>query len=299
MPSLVYPVFRLLTTLSAKIMMPATSAAGLRRLREQMTSGGDWIPLARGVTSQPNREGGITGEWVTPKGANPSAVLLYLHGGGWALGLDTVHRSMISHLARAAGLRTLSLDYRLAPEHPFPAALDDCLAAFAWLQTQGVPANRIVVAGDSAGANLALALVHARRQRGLPLPAAVASLSGAFDLTCSGDSFHAIADVQLSQGFVRAVVGHYAPGLDLRDPLLSPLWGDLEGFPPLLLQAGACELLLSDSTRLAERAEAAGVRATLSVYPHMWHAWQVWTPLLPEATTALREVGMFLKNATA
>lgn len=235
---------------------------------------------------------------MAPAGVASGAVLLYLHGGGFTLGLDSAHRILISHIARAAGLRTLSLDYRLAPEHPYPAALEDCLAAYAWLQTQGYPAARIVLAGDSAGANLALALVHALSMRRRPLPGAIACLSGMFDLEGTGASFRTLADAQLNPNFALAMVGHYAPGRDLRDPLLSPLWGDLSGFPPLLIQAGADEMLLSDSTRLAERAHAVGVPVTLSIYPYLWHAWHAWAPHLPEAAAAVREVGMFL-NASA
>ena len=233
MPSTVYPLFRLLTGQSARLILPATSAAALRRVRRLMALGGGWAPLARGVRSQRAVAGGVPAEWMAPAGVASPAVLLYLHGGGWTLGLDPAHRILISHIARAAGLRTLSLDYRLAPEHPFPAALDDCLAAYAWLQAQGYPGDRIVLAGDSAGANLALALAHALSLRRQPLPAAVACLSGVFDLEFTGESFRTNADALLNPDYALAMVGHYAHGRNLRDPLISPLWGDLSGFPPL------------------------------------------------------------------
>jgi acetyl esterase/lipase len=153
-----------------------------------------------------------------------------------------------------------------------------------------------VLAGDSAGANLALAMGHALKQRGRPQPAGMVLLSGMFDLEGGGDTFHTTADAMLSPGFALAMAGHYAAGHDRRDPLLSPLWGDLRGFPPLLIQAGAQELLLSDATRLGERAQSAGVEVRLSVYPHMWHAWQVWAPYLPEAARAVKEAGEWVRD---
>jgi monoterpene epsilon-lactone hydrolase len=296
MPSAAYPVFRLLTRLAARLILPAASAADLRRLRRWMALGRGWAPLARGVRARPVAAGGVPAEWLTPAQARPGAALLYLHGGGWTLGQDSAHRMLISHLARAAGLPVLALDYRLAPEHPFPAALDDCQQAFAWLHAQGYPPNHIGLAGDSAGANLALALALQLQASGQPLPGAIASLSGMFDLEGTGASFHTARDVMLTPAFALAMAAHYAAGRDRRDPLLSPLWSDLAGFPPLLIQAGAEEMLLSDAERLAERARAAGVAVTLSIYPRLWHAWHVWAPALPEAAQAVREAGQFLRT---
>jgi acetyl esterase/lipase len=290
-----YPIFLVLTRLAARMVLPARSTRAVRRLRRMMSLG-RWSPLARGVRPRAAGTGEPPGVWMTPAEAPDGAALLFLHGGGWTLGLDTAHRMLASHLARAAGLRTLALDYRLAPEHPFPAALEDCLGAFGWLQTQGCPADRIVLAGDSAGANLALAMGHALKQQGKAQPAGMALLSGMFDLEGGGETFHTARDAMLTAGFALAMAGHYAAGHDRRDPLLSPLWGDLGGFPPLLIQAGADELLLSDATRLRERARAAGADVRLSVYPHMWHAWQVWAPYLPEAAQAVREAGEWVRG---
>jgi len=290
-----YPFFLLLTRLAARMVLPARSAASLRRLRRMMSLG-RWAPLASGVRARATAAGEPPGVWMTPARALDGAALLFLHGGGWTLGLDTAHRMLASHLAWAASLRTVALDYRLAPEHPFPAALEDCLGAFEWLQAQGYAASRIVLAGDSAGANLALAMGHALKSKDKAQPAGMALLSGMFDLGGGGESFHTARDAMLTPGFALAMAEHYAAGHDRKDPLLSPLWGDLGGFPPLLIQAGANEMLLSDATRLGERARAAGVEVRRSVYPHMWHAWQVWAPYLPEAARAVREAGEWMRE---
>ncbi len=279
------------------MILPATSALSLRRVRRLIGQGRGRVPLAKGVRAEATLAGGVPAEWLTPAGAAPGTALLFLHGGGWTLGLDSAHRMLSAQLAQAAGLRTLSLEYRLAPEHPFPAALLDCQAAFGWLQTEGYPANRIAVSGDSAGANLAVALALALKQRGLALPGAIAGLSGAYDLEGAGATFHTMPDAMLNPGYMLAMAAHYAAGHDRHDPLLSPLWGDLAGLPPLLLQAGDHEMLLSDSTRLAERAQAAGVPVKLSIYPGMWHAWHVWAPNLPEAAAAVREAAQFVSAA--
>jgi acetyl esterase/lipase len=188
------------------------------------------------VATGPETAGPVPGEWLTPPGAPDRPALLYLHGGGWTLGWTNIHRRMVAHLGKAAGVRAFAVDYRLAPEHPFLAALDDCLAAYRWLLGERPP-REVVIAGDSAGGNLALACLLALRDAGDPLPAAAVCLSPMTDLEGTGASFHTRRDVALTPEFALNMARHYASGRDVRDPLLSPYHGDVRGLPPLLIPA--------------------------------------------------------------
>lgn len=255
-----------------------------------------FFPPPADVEIRPVTAGGIPGEWFFPPGVSEGPVLLYLHGGAWVLGWNAMHRRMVAHLARAAGIRTLAIDYRVAPEHPFPAALDDCLAAYRWLLKEaGVPPRQLVIAGDSAGGNLTLTTLLSLRDAGDPLPAAAICIGASTDLEGTGASFHAIKDPVVTPAFVLRMRGLYAAGRDLKSPLLSPLHGDLRGLPPLLIQAGGGEMLLSDSERLAERARAAGVDVRLEVWPRLWHVWHLFAPTLPEARQAIERIGEFIR----
>jgi acetyl esterase/lipase len=241
--------------------------------------------------------GGVRTEEITAPGARTDAALLYLHGGAFVLGWNGMYRRMVATLSQMSGVRALAPDYRLAPEHPFPAALEDCLAAYRWLLRQGTPPERIVLAGDSAGGNLALATLLALRDHGEPLPAAAVCLSPVTDLESTGESYftRAAADPMIHPDGTAKMRAQYAPNHDPHDPLLSPLNGELRGLPPLLLLVGGDEVLLSDSTRLAKRAKAVGVEARLEVWPHMWHVWML-TPGFPEARKALQEIATFTRN---
>jgi acetyl esterase/lipase len=206
---------------------------------------------------------------------------------------------MVGHLCLAAGCRALAVDYRLAPEHPFPAALEDCLGAYRWL-LKGVSLPRnLVIAGDSAGGNLTLATLLSLRDAGDPLPTAAVCLSPATDLEGTGESFWTKRDPVQTPGFVLAMVRHYANGLDLRTPLVSPHYADLRGLPPLLIHAGGDEMLLSDATRLADKARAAGVEVNLEVWPRMWHVWHLLAPSLPEARQAIDAICAFVRGRLA
>lgn len=255
------------------------------------------LPWARVVVA-PVSADGVRGEWLTPKHAAPDRVLLYIHGGAWVMGSPRTHRALAADLARRAGVRALSLDYRLAPEHPYPAALDDCVAAYEWLLASGIEPGRIVVAGDSAGGNLALALLLRLRDAGTPLPAGAVLLSPVTDLELGGashatrkalDPFFATADLR---PFIASYVGDHDPG----EPYLSPLGADLRGLPPLLIQVGDHEVLLDDAVRLGERARAAGVEARTVVWPGMMHVFQIQAPFLPEARRANREIAAFIRS---
>jgi phosphinothricin tripeptide acetyl hydrolase len=239
-------------------------------------------------------------EWLTPPGARADAVLLYLHGGGYVIGSPRSHRHLAAALARASGARALSLDYRLAPEHPFPAALDDAVAAYEWLLGQGVAARRVVVAGDSAGGGLTVATLLALRERDRPLPAAGVCISPWVDLTCGGASYasKAAVDPIVARESVELMAKAYAGAGDPRAPLVSPLFADLRGLPPLLVQVGSDEVLLDDAAGLAERARRAGVDVTFEEWPAMIHVWHWFLPMLDEAERAVAGIGAFVRART-
>jgi epsilon-lactone hydrolase len=270
--------------------------AGLATLRARFERLSPIVWPWLGIRTSPAQPGGVPAEWVTTSASATDRVLLYLHGGGWFMGSPRTHRSMIATLVRATGFRGLSLDYRLAPEHPYPAALDDCVAAYEWLLGSAIAPDRIIVAGDSAGANLALALLLRLRDSGRPLPAAAVLLSPMTDLTLSGES-HATRralDPYFAHADLRSIIDWYAPqGLEL-GPYLSPAQADLHGLPPLLIHVGDHEVLHDDAVSLGERALAAGVDARTVVWPGMMHVFHVFAPYLPDARRAHREIADFI-----
>ena len=255
-------------------------------------------PSPRGVAIRPVDAGGVPAERVIPHDTPRDRCLLYLHGGAWCLGSPRTHRRLVADLASGAGVRAVSVDYRLAPEHPYPAGLDDCVAAYRWLLERRVDPSRIVVAGDSAGGNLAAALLLRLRDDGIPLPAGAVLLSPATDLAGTGASFatRKAVDPFFSGIDAAPFFDAYAGGRDVRDPYLSPLYGDLQGLPPLLIHVGDHEVLLDDSVRFAERARDAGVEARLVVWPGMFHVFQTFAPFLPEARRANREISGFIRE---
>ena len=234
-------------------------------------------------------------EWLRPPSAAPGRVVLYLHGGGYVIGSPRSHRHLAAAIATAAGSSALLLEYRCAPESPFPAALDDAVAAYRWLLDQGVSAGGIAIAGDSAGGGLTVATLLALRDAGLPLPVAGVCISPWVDLTCSGASYATKADADpiVKRAGVDEMARAYLGARDRRTPLASPLFADLRGLPPLLIQVGSEEVLLDDSVQLAERARAAGVDTTLEVWDQMIHVWQWFLPMLDEAEEAVAAIGRF------
>lgn len=239
-------------------------------------------------------------EWVRPKGAHAKRVILYFHGGGYVMGDCPSHRAIVAKFAKGSATNALLFGYRLAPEHPFPAALHDAIAAFDWLRHQGIQPADMVFMGDSAGGGLCLATLLALRKRGQPMPAAAVALSPWTDLSCSGPSYTAnmTSEILAPKGSWTTFSAHYAAAHDLHDPLLSPLFGKLRGLPPLLLYVGGNEVLLDDSRVFAERAQAAGVTVTLRIGPGLFHCFPVCAPLFPEATRALSEICTFIRKAT-
>jgi acetyl esterase/lipase len=254
-------------------------------------------PAPRGVQVEPTGCDVVRAEWLIPPDAG-RGVLYYLHGGGFVMGSPGTHRRMVGRIAAAARMRSFVVDYRLAPEHPFPAALEDCVAGYRWLLAQGVRAEDVVVAGDSAGGCLALSMVVVLRDAGDALPAGVACLSAATDLTLNGDSHRTRVgdEVLLTPGFCRSVGAAYRrAGIEASNPLASPLFADMRGLPPLLLHVGTHELFLDDSVRFAEKATAAGVDVTLRVWDGLWHVFQTFG-WVPEAREAIEEIGRFARR---
>jgi acetyl esterase/lipase len=258
------------------------------------------FPVAADVDCQTVEAAGLPAEWVAAPGSHPGRVVLYLHGGGYVIGSINTHRSLVARISAASGARGLAIDYRLAPEHPHPAAVEDATAAYRWLLEQGIEPARIAVAGDSAGGGLTLATLLALRDAGDPLPAAGVCLSPWTDLEGSGASAQpgAVDDPLLHyEGLVEMARHYVGEEGDLRDPLAAPLHGDYAGLPPLLIQVGTREILLDDSTRVAERARAAGVDVTLEPWEGLIHVWQMFGALgVPEADEAVTRIGEFVRK---
>ena len=254
-------------------------------------------PLA-GMESEPVDVDGVPGEWITFSGGGDQRTILYLHGGFYLLGSIRTHRSLAGYISAAAQARALIIAYRLAPEHPFPAALDDACTAYSWLLAHDTRPEQIILVGDSAGGGLVVSLLLTLRDQGITLPVAAVCLSPMTDLSLSGESWETNAkkDLVINPRIAEQVPSLYLPGKDPCLPLASPLFADLYGLPPLLIQVGSDERLLSDSTRLAERARLAGVDVTLEVWPNMPHVWQIAARMLPEARQAVDKIGEFISS---
>jgi acetyl esterase/lipase len=241
---------------------------------------------------------GVPGEWITPQQVTNGRVILYLHGGYYLIGSIQSHRNLAGNIASASQARALIIAYGLAPEHPFPAGLEDAITAYSWLLAQGTRPDQIFLAGDSAGGGLVLSTLLALRQRGIPLPAGAVCLSPATDLTKSGESWKTNAKKELvvNPYIAEQIQPLYLRDISPRDPLASPLFADLQGLPPLLIQVGSSEVLLSDSTSFAKRAQEAGVDVTLQVWPQMYHVWQFTASFMPEARQAIEKIGEFINK---
>jgi epsilon-lactone hydrolase len=278
--------------------LASTRAETVAEMRANFAAFASALRGADDVTCTPVDASGVRAEWIVPPGAAAERVLLYLHGGGYVVCSVSTHRELISRLARAAAVRALGVDYRLAPEHPFPAAVEDATTAYRWLVAHGTAPRRIAIAGDSAGGGLTLATLVALRDAGDPLPAAAVCLSPWVDLAGTGPSITAKAEADpfVRQEMIQFMAQQYLGERDRRTPLASPLYGDLHGLPPLLVQVGTAEILLDDATRIAERAKAAGVEVSLEVWDDMIHVWQLFAPLLPEGQQAIERIGAFIRE---
>jgi monoterpene epsilon-lactone hydrolase len=272
---------------------------GWRERRERIDEVGSVWPTAEDVMLASVDLGGLPGEWSTAPGSDASRVLLFFHGGGYCSGSILSHRRMVTEAGRAAGVRTLAVAYRLAPEHKFPAAYDDALTAWRFLRKRGFPANRIAVSGDSAGGGLTISLINRLRETGEDVPACAWLASPWTDLAMTGETLVTkdAADPLIHKGYLEELADAYLPsGMDRRDPRVSPLYSDLKGFPPTLVQVGSNETLLSDATRFVAAAGVADVPVTLEIWPHMIHAWPMWNARLADGRAALARAGAFVRE---
>jgi acetyl esterase/lipase len=272
---------------------------GWEERRRRLDEVGAVWPVAGDVTLQAVDLDGVPGEWSIVPGGDASRVLMLFHGGGYCSGSIVSHRRMVTEAGRAGGLRTLAVGYRLAPEQPFPAARDDALTAWRFLRKEGLLAKRIAVGGDSAGANLTLALVGELKRAGEDLPGCLWLVSPWTDLTMSGASLasKSAVDPLIHKEYLDELAGAYAPqGMDRRDPRLSPLYADLRRLPPTLIQVGSAETLLDDAVRFAAAAGEADVSVTLEIWPQMIHAWPIWNARLEPGRRALAHAGAFLRQ---
>jgi len=289
-----------LQTLIAQLRSQPILSPSVAEMRAGFEMMSQTFPLPADVTREAVRAGGVPSEWIAAPDADPGRVVLYLHGGGYVIGSINTHREMIARISRAASARCLAVDYRLAPEHPFPAAVEDATAAYLWLLAQGVSPKRIVIAGDSAGGGLTVATLVNLRDRRAALPAAGVCLSPWVDLEGIGESMTARAalDPMVQKAHLTALAAHYLGKTDVRTPLAAPLYADLTGLPPLYIQVGTAETLYDDSVRLAERARKAGVEVIFEPWEEMIHVFQVFAAMLPEGRQAIEKIGEFVRART-
>jgi acetyl esterase/lipase len=255
-------------------------------------------PVPSGVEVHRFDADGISAAWISPFEADSNRVIVYFHGGGFVTGGIDSHLMMCSLMGQVLRIKVLVFDYRLAPEHPFPAALEDGLKMYRWLLKQGYQASDVIISGDSAGGGLALAVTLSLRDANEPLPSAVVCISPWVDLALTGGSHktNAKADVILTTDVLTEWALAYTDESNLRNPLVSPLYADFNGFPPLFIQADADEILSDDAKRLANKAKADGVDATLKVWNGLWHVWHALGGLVPESKKAFEEIERFLNT---
>jgi acetyl esterase/lipase len=276
---------------------PRNDDAGPEDRRTEMDALAGAAPLVDGTVVEPVSANGVPSEWLRAPGAAEDGALVYLHGGGYCVGSLVSHKPLASRLGAASGLPVLLVDYRLGPEHVFPAAVEDAVTAVDWVLEQGIAPDRVAVAGDSAGGGLALATLLARRDAGVPVPGAVACISPWTDLTMSTPSMDAntAGDPMLDRERLQVYVDWYLAGADATDPLASPRFADLSGLPPVLIHAADDEVLLDDARLVAEAIEAAGGDVEYRTWPGAFHVFHATAGLTPEADEAVAAIGDFLR----
>jgi len=274
---------------------------GWTERRRRLDEVGSIWPVADDIKLEGVEFDGLPAEWSMAPGSEASRVLLFFHGGGYCSGSIQSHRRLVSEAGRAAGVRTLAVGFRLAPEHPFPAAFDDALAAWRYLEGRGIAAGHIAIGGDSAGAGLTVALINRLRAEGAGQPGCAWLISPWTDLTLSGETLASkdAVDPLIHKAYLKELADAYLPGnLDRKDPRVSPLFAELMGLPPVLVQVGSAETLLADATRFAAAAGAADVPVTLQIWPHMIHAFPMWNARLAPGREALASAGAFMRAHT-
>lgn len=256
------------------------------------------FPVAADVAVEETKAGGLRAEWLRAPGASDDRSVLYLHGGGYVIGSIVTHRALAGEISRESGARVLLVDYRLAPEHPHPAAVDDAVTSYRWLLGRSAEAGRTAICGDSAGGGLTAACLVAAREAALPMPGAAVCISPWSDLTCSAGSYgsRAALDPMIQSGGIEEMAAHYLQGTSPDAPLASPNFADLAGLPPLLIHVGSDEVLHDDAVGLHERARAHGVESTLEVWEGMIHVWHAFHPMLDEGKRGIQRVGEFLRE---
>jgi acetyl esterase/lipase len=283
-----------------RVLLTATARpVGWKERRARIDEIGSTWPVAGDVRLEQVDLDGVPGEWSIVPSSDASRVLMFFHGGGYCSGSIVSHRRMVTEAGRAARMRTLAVDYRLAPEHPYPAAHEDAMKAWRFLRGQGIAARNIVVGGDSAGGNLTITLINRLRAAGEEQPLCAWLASPWTDLTMSGASLEAKdhVDPLIHKPYLEELAGAYAPPPFIRkDPLISPLFADLAGFPPTLIQVGSAETLLDDSVRFSRALGLADVSVTLQIWPDMIHAWPMWNAKLTEGRQALEQMGEFVRR---
>ncbi len=279
----------------------AGKAPSIQERREGIAKRGAQFQNLDGITTQPVDADGVPAEWVTASNADGGRTMLYLHGGGYVVGGIESHRGMAANLSRSSGCRVLLIDYRLAPEHPHPAQVQDAHTAYRWLLANGADPNSLFVAGDSAGGGLTVATLLSARDNGDPMPAGGICISPWVDMEGIGDSMTSKAgvDPMVSKDGLLDMASLFLASADPRDPLAAPLYADLTGLPPLLIIVGTAEVLLDDATRLHARAQAAGVNSTLEEWDDMVHIWPWFAPFLPEGQQAIERMGAFVQDILA
>ncbi len=281
--------------LSREVFTMESSIGDFRALCEKGAS--RYAKIPSGVTVKPQQIEGISAEWLIPENANPEKLILYVHGGGYVAGSCNDHRGFVSKFARNTGIVNLIYEYRLAPEHPFPAAINDSLQIYRWVLSSGIKPKNILVAGESAGGGLILALLLAIKDQQLPMPAAAVAISPWTDLSCSGDSYRTKNKYSLAPMNSWTVFSaHYCGGQSSVLPLISPLFGDLAGLPPIFINSGTDDELFDDGERFYQKARAAGVEVTFRAGEGQVHCYPLLAPLFPEATEAMNEIISFVQK---
>ena len=279
---------------------PYPDDANPAEMRVGIDAAGEAFPVPDSVDITPLEMAGLSCEWTVAKSGQSGPAMLYLHGGGYIAGSLTSHRNLVARLAEKIDGRILTVDYRLAPEHPFPAAVVDGLAAYEALLDSGIDPNHLTIGGDSAGGGLTMATLVSARDKGLPMPAGALLFSPWTDLTASGATIatNAAVDPTIGLKVIKASADHYLAGAEGNSPLASPIFADLRGMPPVFIQTGAVEVLLSDSETLRDRLTEAGSDCQLEVWDKMFHVWHAQWPILSEARDAIDKAAAFVKRVS-